>query len=116
MDVLFNFGYLDLIFITSSVSLLLLWVRSRRPSDYPPGPTPIPVIGNFHNLVNKDFMQSLRDLRQKHGDIFSLSLGTFWVIVVNGSDNLKEILIKRGEKTSDRPTFFVFNLVNNRGK
>ncbi|CAG2253589.1 unnamed protein product [Mytilus edulis] len=115
MDVLFNFGYLDLIFITSSVSLLLLWVRSRRPSDYPPGPTPIPVIGNFHNLVNKDFMQSLRDLRQKHGDIFSLSLGTFWVIVVNGSDNLKEILIKRGEKTSDRPKFFVFNLVNNRG-
>ncbi|CAC5395592.1 unnamed protein product [Mytilus coruscus] len=76
--VLFNFRYLDLIFVIASLFLLLVWIRSRRPSDYPPGPTPIPVIGNFHNLANKDFMQSLRIISAsgpswKHQRTFALS-------------------------------------------
>lgn len=102
---------LFLIFVLSSV----LWLRSRRPSRYPPGPTPLPIIGNLHNVAKKDFMQAIRDLREKYGDIISLSLGAYWVVFVNGSENLREIFVKNANETSDRPPLFIFKLVKNKG-
>lgn len=103
---------LFVIFVLSSV----LWLRSRRPARYPPGPTPLPIIGNLHNVAKKDFMQAIRDLRQKYGDIISLSLGSYWVVFVNGSENLRELFVKNANETSDRPQLFIFKLVKNKGK
>ena len=111
-----DFGYFDLTLLLLAILSILLWIRSRRPSDYPPGPTPIPLIGNFHNLINSDILDAFRNLRKQYGDIFSLSFGQFWIIVVNGEDNLRELLVKRGEQTLDRPPFLAFNISKNKGK
>ena len=94
---------------------IILWFRSRRPSDYPPGPTPLPLIGNFQNLIQSNILEVFRNLRIKYGDIFSLSLGKYWIIVVNGEENLRELLVKKGDLTVDRPPFFVFNINRNKG-
>ncbi|CAC5400849.1 PLA2G [Mytilus coruscus] len=102
--------YLEL-FIFISVGLFTwLWIRCRRPNSYPPGPTPLPLIGNFYNISDGDFLRAVRDLRNKHGDIFSMSLGTYWVIVVNGADNIRELLNSRGEKMLDRPPIYILKL------
>jgi len=111
---------MDLIFYNLATVLVLLlsiilWVRSRRPIGYPPGPTPIPVIGNMHNIAKGHVLKTFRELRTKYGDIFSLSLGQFWVIVVNGTENLRELLVKNGEYTSDRPPFYIMELLANKG-
>ena len=103
-----SFGFFDITFFMALLIIMLLWIKSRRPKDYPPGPIPMPIIGNFYNLIKGNFFKTIRDLRQQHGDIISLSLGSHWVIIVNGIENLREILVKRGEATSDRPSFFVF--------
>lgn len=66
--------------------------------------------------MQPDFLQTLRDLKKKYGDIYSLSLGKFWVVVVNGSENLRELLVKHAESTTDRPPFYMFQISNNKGK
>jgi len=111
---------MDVIFYNLATVLVLLlsivlWVRSRRPTGCPPGPTPIPVIGNMHNIAKGHVLETFHELRTKYGDIFSLSIGQFWVIVVNGTENLRELLVKNGEHTSDRPPFYLMKLLANKG-
>lgn len=111
----FDCGYFDLAILFISIILIILWKRSRRPVNYPPGPPTIPIIGNIHNIATVDFLQRIRDLRKKYGDVFSLSVGSYWVIVVNGSTNLRELLVRRCEVTTDRPPLYMFNLAKNKG-
>ncbi|VDI80749.1 cytochrome P450, family 2, subfamily J [Mytilus galloprovincialis] len=115
MDIMIQWAYLEL-FIFITVGLYTwLWIRSRRPISYPPGPTPLPLIGNFYNISDGDFLKPVRDIRKKHGDIFSMSLGTYWVIVVNGADNIRELLNSRGEQMLDRPPIYILKLNDSYG-
>lgn len=99
-----------------AIILTFLWIRSRKPANFPPGPTPFPVIGNLHNLAEEgNFLQVIRKLRKQYGDIFSLSLGKDWVVVVNGRKNLKELFVKKGDYTSDRPDSVVTILLKRKG-
>lgn len=100
-----------------SVVLTFLWIRSRRPANYPPGPTPLPLLGNLGLLIggSNNILEVFRQLRGKYGDVICLSLGPNWAIIVNGRDNLRELFVKRGDVTSDRPVSFVINLLKQRG-
>jgi hypothetical protein len=69
----------------------------------------------MHNIAKGHVLETFRELRTKYGDIFSLSIGQFWVIVVNGTENLRELLVKNGEHTSDRPPFYLMKLLRNKG-
>ncbi|XP_076087525.1 cytochrome P450 2E1-like [Mytilus galloprovincialis] len=92
-----------------------LWMRSRRPADFPPGPIPLPLIGNVHQLSGGNIVKAFRRLRKEYGDIFSLSIGSSWVVVVNGANDLRELLLKRGDSISDRPNIFILKLRDNHG-
>ncbi|XP_071120337.1 cytochrome P450 2E1-like [Mytilus edulis] len=106
----------DLVVTILVFDFLVLWTNQQRPVALPPGPSPLPIIGNILHLGNgKDTVDVFRSLRKKYGDIFSLSLGPYWVVVVNGKDCLKEIFVKNGEFTSDRPPLYVMNLFQNKG-
>lgn len=101
------------------VVLTLLWLRSRRPADFPPGPTPLPLLGNIPTLVggNLDLLVITRNLRKQHGNLFSLSVGPYWIVFVNGYDLLKEAFVKNADVLSDRPdTFSIKVLSEERGK
>ena len=49
---------------------------------YPPGPFPLPIIGNLH-LIGKKPEQSFKKLSKKYGDVMSLSFGSQRVVVIN---------------------------------
>ena len=110
-----DLGIFDFLVLFAFLLIIILWIRSRRPTGFPPGPATIPVIGNMHNIAKGHVLETFRELRTKYGDIFSLSLGQFWVIVVNGTENLKELLVKNGEYTSDRPPLFFLELFVKKG-
>jgi cytochrome P450 len=81
-------------------------MRSKRPADYPPGPTPLPLIGNIPSLLGGDLLKVTTELRKQYGNLFSLSLGPYWIVFVNGHDLLKEAFVKHADVLSDRPDTF----------
>nr|GEZ42105.1 7-ethoxycoumarin O-deethylase-like [Tanacetum cinerariifolium] len=66
-----------------------------EPNNLPPGPTPLPVIGNLH-LLNDQPHQSLAKLAKTHGPIMYLQLGRI------SSDVAKEVLQKQDLAFSTR--------------
>jgi len=95
-DELLSVGIIPVLLIFFIIAFL--WIRSRRPSDLrtPPGPVPLPVLGNLLYLSAGDLRRLSESLRKKYGSLFSLSLGPHWMIFVNGIDTLKDVFVKKG--------------------
>lgn len=71
-----------------------------------PGPMPLPIIGNLACLDGYEVpYQAFSVLREKYGDIISLKLGSVPTLVVNGIDNIKEVMVKKGAHFDGRPNF-----------
>ncbi|XP_006890124.1 PREDICTED: cytochrome P450 2D17-like isoform X2 [Elephantulus edwardii] len=91
-----------------AVAIFLLLVdlmhrRSRWAARYPPGPMPLPVVGNMLQLDFENLPYSLGQLRRRFGDVFSLQLAWTPVVVVNGLAAVREALVVRNDDTADRP-------------
>nr|AAS92626.1 cytochrome P450 [Centaurium erythraea] len=95
MDVIFP---LLVAFITWAIASSLTFRRFGR---LPPGPFPVPVIGNIHQL-GKHPNQSLAKLSKIYGPLMSLKLGTQTAIVASSSTVVREILQKHDQVFSSR--------------
>ncbi|KAJ9706719.1 hypothetical protein PVL29_001946 [Vitis rotundifolia] len=62
-------------------------------SKLPPGPAPLPIIGNLLKIGNKPH-ESLANLAKTHGPIMSLKLGCVYTIVISSPAMAKEVLQK----------------------
>lgn len=72
----------------------------------PPGPKPYPIIGNLACMDGYEVpYQAFDDLAKKFGPIISLRLGSVPTVVVNGIDNIKEVLITKSSHFDSRPNF-----------
>ena len=48
---------------------------------------------------------------KRYGKVFSVSMGSFKVVVAASADSLKEVLIKRYGDYAGRPPFHTFNII-----
>eukprot|EP00253_Pinus_taeda_P001396 PITA_01396 len=83
-------------FYVKLATLLFLTVlvasRSKgRKRRLPPGPFPLPIIGNLHMLGDLPH-QALATLAMKHGPLMSLSLGSVLTLVVSSPEVAREFL------------------------
>ncbi|KAK2635223.1 hypothetical protein Ddye_030015 [Dipteronia dyeriana] len=69
----------------------LQYLRKSNSKKLPPGPTPLPIIGNLLELGANPH-SSLANLAKKHGPIMTLQLGQVTTIVISSSTVAKEIL------------------------
>uniref|UniRef100_A0ABK0LI10 unspecific monooxygenase n=1 Tax=Rattus norvegicus TaxID=10116 RepID=A0ABK0LI10_RAT len=94
-----------LVLTLSSLILLSLWRQSSRRRKLPPGPTPLPIIGNFLQIDVKNISQSLTKFSKTYGPVFTLYLGSQPTVILHGYEAIKEALIDNGEKFSGRGSY-----------
>nr|AKI33848.1 cytochrome P450 76AD1-like protein [Acleisanthes lanceolata] len=89
---------LVIIFLTFHVMKLLL---SSNKAKLPPGPRPLPIIGNIFELGEKPH-RSFANLAKIHGPLITLKLGSITTIVVSSSEVAKEMFLKNDQALANR--------------
>ncbi|XP_042300703.1 cytochrome P450 2C19-like [Sceloporus undulatus] len=76
--------------------------RSHKKGKLPPGPPPLPIIGNALQLKTNHLDQTLSKLSEKYGPVYTLYFGVECVVVLHGYNAIKEALVDRGEEFAAR--------------
>ncbi|XP_008065956.1 cytochrome P450 2C3-like isoform X2 [Carlito syrichta] len=101
--------FIILVTCLSCLILVTLLNGSYAKKKLPPGPTPLPIIGNIIQLGTKDFSKSLSMLAKDYGSVFTVYFGMQPTVVLHGYEAIKEALIDRGEEFSGRGSLPVFD-------
>uniref|UniRef100_A0A8C8Z959 unspecific monooxygenase n=1 Tax=Prolemur simus TaxID=1328070 RepID=A0A8C8Z959_PROSS len=101
-----------LVLCLSCLLLLFLWRQSSGRGKLPPGPTPLPIIGNMLRLNVKDIGKSFTNFSKAYGPVFTVYLGMKPAVVLHGYEVVKEAMIDHGEEFSGRGHFpFLFPIL-----
>uniref|UniRef100_A0A673CGV3 Uncharacterized protein n=1 Tax=Sphaeramia orbicularis TaxID=375764 RepID=A0A673CGV3_9TELE len=98
-----SFGSLSL-FGALLVLLLVLVIfpssfGSKKPRNEPPGPTPLPLIGN---LLQIDMWNRHKSLQKKYGSVFTIYMGPKKMVVLAGYKTVKEALVNYADEFGER--------------
>ncbi|XP_034846718.1 cytochrome P450 2K6-like [Mirounga leonina] len=75
---------------------------------FPPGSRPLPIIGNLHILNLKRPYQTMLELSQKYGSIYSIQMGPKKVVVLSGYETVKAALVNYGDQYGERSQVPIF--------
>ncbi|NXK88642.1 CP2C8 protein, partial [Formicarius rufipectus] len=78
------------------------WKRKSGKGKMPPGPTPLPILGNLLQVKPKNLAKTLQKLSEKYGPVFTVHLGLDPVVVLHGYDVVKEALVHRADEFAPR--------------
>lgn len=77
-----------------------------------PGPKAFPIIGSLHVMNGYEVpYQAFSALAEKYGDIIKLKLGSVKSLVVNGQENIREVLMTKGHHFDSRPNFERYHML-----
>ncbi|XP_068432658.1 cytochrome P450 1A1 [Clinocottus analis] len=76
-----------------------------------PGPKPLPIIGNVLEVGSRPYL-SLTAMSERYGDVFQIQIGMRPVVVLSGSETLRQALVKQGDDFAGRPDLYSFRLIN----
>ncbi|XP_008061393.1 cytochrome P450 2E1 [Carlito syrichta] len=100
------------------VAILLLvsiWKQVHSSWNLPPGPFPLPIIGNIYQLDLKNIPKSFTRLAERFGPVFTLYLGSRRTVVLHGYEAVREALLDRRNDFSGRGEIAVFHAHKDRG-
>ncbi|XP_061095953.1 cytochrome P450 2J2-like [Conger conger] len=81
-------------------------LKNKNPPNFPPGPLPLPFLGDIFTSV--DF-RTIAKLAGEYGNVFSLRKGSEKIVFVSGYKMVKEALVTQGENLADRPVLPLFH-------
>ncbi|XP_071343743.1 cytochrome P450 2J4-like isoform X2 [Trachinotus anak] len=93
----------SLLIFTLVFLVMAEYLRNRRPSNFPPGPTAFPLVGNIFSLDFNNAFRGMTKLAETYGNVYSLKMGNSWAVVLNGLNALQEGLVTKGDILVDRP-------------
>uniref|UniRef100_A0A8C2DRG2 Cytochrome P450, family 2, subfamily AD, polypeptide 3 n=1 Tax=Cyprinus carpio TaxID=7962 RepID=A0A8C2DRG2_CYPCA len=103
-----SFDFKSWIILSFVLLLLVDLIKYRNPSRFPPGPWPLPFLGNVFTEI--DF-RNVNKLAEVYGNIFSLRVGSEKIIIVSGYKMVKEALITQIDSFVERPIVPLFHKV-----
>jgi cytochrome P450 len=119
MDPLLSFPLmLFSLFLCLLVFLLfkLKTYHSKSSLRLPPGPWPLPVIGNIHNVFRSLPHHGMRDLSRRYGPIMLLHLGETPTVVVSSPDAAREVMKTHDINFASRPISTTMSISSFGGK
>nr|XP_042127814.1 cytochrome P450 2B1 isoform X2 [Peromyscus maniculatus bairdii] len=98
-----------LLLLALLVGFVLLLVRGhpKGRGHLPPGPRPLPLLGNLLQMDRGGLLNSFMKLREKYGDVFTMHLGPRPVVMLYGTEAIREALVDQAEAFSGRGTIAV---------
>ncbi|EPT01022.1 hypothetical protein FOMPIDRAFT_1121512 [Fomitopsis schrenkii] len=81
------------------------------PTSLPPGPRPLPVVGNALQLPHDFLHRTLGQWAQSFGDLIFLRVFRQPTLVINSLQAAKELLEVKGAKYSDRSPFHLMRII-----
>ncbi|XP_033014438.1 cytochrome P450 2G1-like isoform X2 [Lacerta agilis] len=97
------FGVLPFLLV-SCITFLLILIRRRDATKgkLPPGPTPLPLLGNLLQLDVRNIITSFQKLQEQYGSVFTVYMGSRPIVVLCGYGTIKEALIDNAETFGGR--------------
>jgi cytochrome P450 len=89
---------------TASMGAFLWKIFGKKKYNLPPGPTPLPLIGNLHQMKYRGQLYlEYADLKKKYGDIVTHHIGPMRMVILNDAEVTRDLLLRQGNYTSNRP-------------
>ncbi|KAM4694836.1 cytochrome P450 2K1-like [Discoglossus pictus] len=111
MDVIYT--VLTLILALSILYIYNALSASNNSSkNFPPGPKPLPVIGNLHIMNLKKPYLTLMELSKTYGSVFSIQLGMKKMVVLTGYETVKNALVNHTEDFGERAKVPIFEKID----
>ncbi|KAK5867870.1 hypothetical protein PBY51_012327 [Eleginops maclovinus] len=95
--------FASILLLCVCVVFILFQLKSRRPNNFPPGPSPLPILGNILELSLENPLKDFERLRNIYGNVYSLFLGTKAAVVINGMKAMKDAIVTKGIDFAGRP-------------
>ncbi|XP_039905634.1 cytochrome P450 2K1-like [Simochromis diagramma] len=102
-------GAVVLVLVLYLVSIIFI---SKEKRNEPPGPRPLPLLGNLLQLDLKRPHKTLCELSKKYGSVFTLYFGTNKVVVLAGYETVREALVNYAEEFGERNISPILNDIN----
>uniref|UniRef100_A0A2K6NKM8 Cytochrome P450 family 2 subfamily F member 1 n=1 Tax=Rhinopithecus roxellana TaxID=61622 RepID=A0A2K6NKM8_RHIRO len=100
----------DILLLLLVLICLLPTPSSRDKGKLPPGPRPLPLLGNLLLLHSQNMLTSLTKLSKEYGSVYTVHLGSRRVVVLSGYLAMKEALVDQGEEFSGHAGPVLFSL------
>ncbi|XP_068136234.1 cytochrome P450 2K1-like [Hyperolius riggenbachi] len=106
---------IDPVTILLSVIVILflanVYKRSLRDKykNFPPGPRPLPIIGNIHQLDMNKPHKTFIELSKTYGPVLGIHVALEKMVVLCGFEAIKDALINHADVFSDRPNVPMFS-------
>jgi hypothetical protein len=79
-----------LFIISFTLFVYWLFLRTRKPKNFPPGPPRLPVVGSFPFIdVKGSFVQTMRYAADKYGPITGIFLGNMPAVIISDYSIIK---------------------------
>ncbi|KAM3911014.1 cytochrome P450 2A4-like [Leptodactylus fuscus] len=91
--------------LATGVALLIYfikWWSGVKQKNLPPGPTPLPGLGNILQVTLSELPQSAVKLSETYGPVYTFYLGHVRLILLIGYDAVKEALVDHGDLFNDK--------------
>ena len=109
-------------FLLSVLSILIAYLVWRRWSvkdesdddesdcklDVPKGPISLPLVGNLIQLGDRPHEKMMAWVKD-YGPIYQVYLGSQLVVVLNGTEMVREALVKQAEEFAGRPKLYMIH-------
>ncbi|XP_077053657.1 cytochrome P450 2K1-like [Siphateles boraxobius] len=85
--------------------------RSQKEGKEPPGPKPLPLLGNLLTLDLTRPFDTLCELSRNYGNVFQVFLGPKKVVVLAGHKTVKEALVNYADEFGERDITPAFRII-----